>query len=213
MDGTGSVHIIDDDEAIRDALSTLLEQAGLIPIAHASAASFLEDVGNGDCGCVITDVRMPGTTGIDLLHRMAEIDRVLPVIIITGHSDVPLAVEALKSGAFDFIEKPFDGDQIVERVLAALDMREKARRSEQTRADAASRIAALTHREHDVLEGLIAGHANKVIAHNLGISPRTVEIYRANVMHKLKVSSLSELVRLTFVAEGLLHTDAPTTAD
>ncbi|MDQ0316697.1 response regulator FixJ [Amorphus orientalis] len=204
----GLVHIIDDDESVRDALSMLLQQAGMRTAVHPSAGSFLDASSEGEFGCVVTDVRMPGMTGIDLLRKMSEIDRVVPVIIVTGHSDVPLAVEALKSGAFDFIEKPFDADRIVETVRAALDFREKARRSEETRAEVAGRMSSLTVREREVLEGLVAGHANKVIAQNLGISPRTVEIYRANVMHKLQASSLSELVRLSFVADGLLDADA-----
>jgi two-component system response regulator FixJ len=145
---------------------------------------------------------MPGMSGIDLLHRLREADRHLPVIVMTGHGDIPMAVEALKAGAFDFIEKPFPDEQMISAVRAALDYRTRARRRDADRAGVLVRMESLTQRERDVFEGLVAGHPNKVIAHDLGISPRTVEIYRANVMAKLNAGSLSDVVRMAFIARA-----------
>jgi two-component system response regulator FixJ len=143
---------------------------------------------------------MPGLTGIDLLRRLQEMQIGLPVIVITGHGDVPLAVEAMKCGAVDFLEKPFDDDVLLASVRAALNRSEESAAVEAERAEIRARIGALTQRERDVLEGLVAGHPNKIIAFKLEISPRTVEIYRANLMTKMKAGSLSELVRMTLVA-------------
>jgi two-component system response regulator FixJ len=143
---------------------------------------------------------MPGISGIDLLRRLKEMGLRLPVIVITGHGDVPLAVEAMKFGALDFLEKPFDDDVLLASVRSALDRSEASAQLETERAEIRARIALLTNREHEVLDGLVAGHPNKIIAFDLKISPRTVEIYRANVMTKMKAGSLSELVRMALVA-------------
>ena len=152
-------------------------------------------------GCIITDVRMPGLSGMELLRRLQEMRIGLPVIVITGHGDVPLAVEAMKCGAVDFIEKPFDDDVLLAvGARARSTARRKARRSRARAPRFARRIAALTQRERDVLEGLVAGHPNKIIAFKLEISPRTVEIYRANLMTKMKAGSLSELVRMALAS-------------
>jgi two-component system response regulator FixJ len=149
---------------------------------------------------------MPGMTGIELLQHLQEKSVPMPVIVITGHGDVPLAVEAMKSGAADFIEKPFDDEILLAAVHSALNRQESARREDTEKERIASKLAALSQRERQVLDGLIAGHANKVIAYDLGISPRTVEIYRANVMTKMEAASLSELVRMALTA-GVL--DSP----
>jgi two-component system, LuxR family, response regulator FixJ len=197
------VHVIDDDQASRDSLSFLLQTASIDVQTHSSATAFLDRLAELQAGCVITDVRMPGLSGIDLLRKLKDLDMDVPVIVITGHGDVPLAVEAMKIGAADFLEKPFDDEVLLASVRSALRQRagEQKRHSERTEIDA--RLAALSNRERDVLTGLVAGRANKQIAYDLGISPRTVEIYRANLMNKMQAGSLSELVRMALIA-GML---------
>jgi two-component system, LuxR family, response regulator FixJ len=199
MTADPDVHVIDDDEAVRESIDFLLRSAGLSVRTYDSATSFLDAAPRITAGCIITDVRMPGLSGIDLLGRLQEMQIGLPVIVITGHGDVPLAVEAMKCGAVDFLEKPFDDDVLLASVRAALDRSEESVAVEAERAEIRARIAALTQRERDVLEGLVAGHPNKIIAFKLEISPRTVEIYRANLMTKMKAGSLSELVRMALV--------------
>lgn len=196
------VHVIDDDEAVRESVSFLLDSAGIVSRTYASASLFLSAYEPGEFGCVVTDVRMPGTTGIDLLRRLADIGSTTPVIVITGHADVPLAVEAMKLGAADFIEKPFDDEVLIASVRSALARARQGDRLEAERATATGRIATLSGRERDVLEGLVAGKPNKMIAFDLGISARTVEVYRANVMTKMQAASLSELVRMALMASG-----------
>ncbi len=154
-------------------------------------------------GCIITDVRMPGMSGLDLLRHLSASGNTLPLIIITGHGDVPLAVEAMKLGALDFIEKPFDDEVLLSSVRSALAHAENGGQSEAATAEAVSRIAKLSGRERDVLSGLVAGKPNKTIAFDLGISPRTVEVYRASLMTKMQAASLSHLVRMTLLASGL----------
>jgi two-component system response regulator FixJ len=191
------VHIVDDDEAVRQSLAFLLSTAGTPVRVYESATSFLEALPSLQPGCLITDVRMPDMTGIELLRRLKSKSIGLPVIVITGHGDIPLAVEAMKSGAIDFIEKPFAEEAILKAVRAAEERAKgKGRRSEDDTAVAA-RLASLSERERQVLDGLVLGNANKIIAHELGISPRTVEVYRANVMSKMQAKSLSELIRMT----------------
>jgi two-component system, LuxR family, response regulator FixJ len=198
------VHVIDDDEASRQSLAFLLESAQIGVRTYASATMFLDLVTGMSAGCIVTDVRMPGMSGIDLLRRLKELGIEVPVIVITGHGDVPLAVEAMKIGAADFLEKPFDDEVLLASVRSALRQSdgEKKRHSERSEID--TRLAALSNRERDVLTGLVAGRANKQIAYDLGISPRTVEIYRANLMNKMHAGSLSELVRMALVA-GMLE--------
>jgi two-component system, LuxR family, response regulator FixJ len=193
------VHVIDDDEASRQSLAFLLQAANVEVQTHASATAFLDQLPELSAGCVITDVRMPGLSGIDLLRRLRELHFAAPVIVMTGHGDVPLAVEAMKIGAVDFLEKPFDDEALLASVRLALHQQEGARTRDMARAEIDSRIAALSNRERDVLAGLVAGRANKQIAYDLGISPRTVEIYRANLMNKMQAGSLSELVRMALV--------------
>lgn len=195
------VHVIDDDPAVRDSLSFLLETADLRARTYESAAAFLEALPQVQRGCVVTDVRMPDMTGIELVKRLKADGFRLPIVMITGHADVPLAVEAMKAGVADFIEKPFDDEVLLAAIHTALSEDEKDRRGAAETAEIAMRMASLSGREHEVLHGLVAGHANKVIAYDLGISPRTVEIYRANVMTKMKAASLSELVRMAMLAE------------
>lgn len=195
------VHVIDDDAAIRDSLCFLLETADLKAKAYESAVAFLEALPEVGGGCVVTDVRMPEMTGIELVRRLKTSGFSLPIVMITGHADVPLAVEAMKAGVADFIEKPFDDEVLLSAVRAALSQGEKDRQGQAESAEIAARVASLSGREREVLGGLVAGHANKVIAYDLGISPRTVEIYRANVMTKMKAASLSELVRMAMLAE------------
>jgi len=197
------VHVVDDDEAMRESLSFLLETAGLAVCTYESPTAFLAALPLEQPACLVTDIRMPEMTGIDLLRHLNATGHQLPVIVITGHGDVSLAVEAMKLGAADFIEKPFDDEVLLAAINAA---RERLRQSGPTdgeREAARSRLASLSKREREVLDGLVAGHPNKTIAFDLGISPRTVEVYRANLMTKLQASSLSDLVRTALLAEGL----------
>jgi two-component system response regulator FixJ len=203
MSGKELVHIIDDDDALRDSLSFLLSTAGIATIAHDSAAAYLSDTRRSASGCIITDVRMPGISGIDLLRKLKADGSSVPVIVMTGHGDVPLAVEAMKLGAFDFLEKPFDDEALLASVRSALGHREKHSMQEKERKHIEERLAQLSARERQVLDGLVAGQANKVIAYELGISPRTVEIYRANVMTKMQAASLSDLVRMALISGAL----------
>jgi two-component system response regulator FixJ len=198
------IYVIDDDDAVRQSLEFLLKTAGLTARGFESAKAFLEILPQIRSGCIITDVRMPDVTGIDLLRRIKELKLDLPVIVITGHGDIALAVEAMKIGAVDFLEKPFDDDLLLAAVRAALNREADAAKRKAEHGDIHDRLAALSNRERQVLEGLVAGKANKTIAFDLSISPRTVEIYRANVMTKMAANSLSDLVRMAMVA-GMLE--------
>lgn len=196
------IHVIDDDEAVRNSLEFMLSTSGHNVTTFASADEFLAVAATVEPGYVLTDIRMPGLSGIELIGQLkaAGLGGRFPVVVITGHGDVPVAVEAMKAGAVDFLEKPFDE----ERLMTALETCARATRSggvhDADRVDALQRMATLSGREREVLNGLVAGHPNKVIAFDLGISPRTVEVYRANVMTKMRVNSLSELVRLAMIA-------------
>jgi two-component system response regulator FixJ len=194
------VHIIDDDLDVRQSLAFLLGTAGMTVRVHDSAVSFLDNLATIQDGCIVTDVRMPGIDGIELLRRLKAANSRLPVIVMTGHGDISLAVQAMKAGAVDFIEKPFDDEVMLAGIKAAL----ARRRSEQQEGSAVSeihqRLKLLTERERQVLGGLVAGKPNKIIAYDLGISARTVEIYRANVMSKMQADSLSALVRMALQA-------------
>jgi two-component system response regulator FixJ len=208
MAGDAVVHVVDDDVAVRQSLSFLLASDGLPVRLHDSAVAFLDAVTEAPTGCIVTDVRMPGIDGIEFLRRLRARGIALPVIVMTGHADVPLAVEAMKQGAVDFIEKPFDDDLFLAAVRAALQRQEQNAHRAAQRAEVLARFESLSERERQVLDGLVAGKANKVIAHDLGISPRTVEIYRANVMTKTQAGSLSELVRMALLA-GISSGDGP----
>ena len=197
------VHVIDDDEALRESLAFLLRTADIEAKSYASVAAFLDALPLKGLTCIITDVRMPGLSGIDLLRRVKELGIEVPVIVITGHGDVPLAVEAMRFGALDFLEKPFDDEILLQSVRAALRQQAGAAKRQSERAEIEGRLAVLSPRERDVLGGLVAGRANKQIAFDLGISPRTVEIYRANLMDKMQAGSLSDLVRMALIV-GML---------
>lgn len=194
------VHVIDDDEAARESLEFLLRSARIQVRTYDSARTFLQNLSSVHTGCIITDVRMPDLSGIDLLRKLRDMNFGVPVIVITGHGDVPLAVEAMRIGAIDFLEKPYDDEELLASVRSALGEGDKGRAQSREKADLHERLSTLSHREREVLEGLVAGQPNKIIAYNLGISPRTVEIYRANVMTKMKAGSLSDLVRMTLIA-------------
>ena len=194
------VHVIDDDSAARDSLEFLLRSHEIEAHTYESANSFLAKLPVIGGGCIITDVRMPGVSGVELLHRLNELQIRIPVIVITGHGDLQLAVQAMKQGAVDFLEKPFDDEVLIAAVRSALERWQKGALEQVEREQVHERLASLTRREREVLQGLLAGKANKVIAHDLDISPRTVEIYRANVMNKMKATSLSELVRMGLMA-------------
>jgi two-component system response regulator FixJ len=197
------VYVIDDDPAMRDSLDFLLGAAGLKARLFESAVSFLEALPTLEHGCIVSDVRMPNLDGLELLRRLRESNKSLPIIIMTGHGDIPLAVEAMKLGAIDFIEKPFEDDRLIGTITTALSGAAQRHKGDAVAADIASRIASLSPRERQVLEGLIAGLSNKLIARDYDISPRTIEVYRANVMTKMQASSVSELVRFA-IRGGLL---------
>jgi len=194
----GVVHIVDDDDAVRQSLAFLLSSAGLPVRLYDSASAFLAGLATPQGGCLITDIRLPGMSGIDLLKTMREKALSMPAIVITGHGDVPLAVEAMKAGAVDFIEKPFEEEAILSAVRRAL---EQIPDENGNGNIVAARLATLSERERQVLDGLVAGQPNKTIAHGLGISPRTVEVYRANLMAKMQAKSLSELIRMAILAD------------
>ncbi|MCL2714077.1 MAG: response regulator FixJ [Alphaproteobacteria bacterium] len=195
-----NVYVIDDDEAMRDSLKFLLESAGFCVQTFATAQRFLDVLRDLAFGCVVSDMRMPGMDGIGLLKRMKAGHSGFPIVIMTGHGDIPLAVEAMKLGAVDFVEKPFEDDHLTIMIETAIRDAEPAARNEAITLDITTRVASLSPREHQVMEGLIAGLSNKLIARQFDISPRTIEVYRANVMTKMQASSLSELVRLAMRA-------------
>ena len=194
------VHLIDDDEAVRASLSFVLEMNDLPARTYGSAPEFLKIADRLTNGCVVTDVRMPEMSGLDLVRRLKERGFALPVIVITGHGDVPLAVEAMRAGVIDFIEKPFDDEVLVTSIRRALDVRAETAAQAEERQRFEQMLATLSGREKDVLRGVVAGKMNKVIAFELGISPRTVEVYRANVMSKTQANGLSDLVRIALLA-------------
>jgi len=195
-----TIHIIDDDAAVRESLAFLLEVQGFASRIHESAIHFLGVIESQSLDCVVTDIRMPDMTGLELVEKLKERGFTCPVIVITGHGDVPLAVEAMKAGVVDFIEKPFSDDLFLDAIRSALER--KTLDPGRARSDAVERLTSLTPRERDVLIGVVAGKANKLIAHDLSISPRTVEIYRANLMSKTGARSVAELMRIA-VAAGL----------
>jgi len=204
MTTKGHIYVIDDDAAMRDSLNFLLDSAGFGVTLFDDAQAFLDALPGLTFGCVVSDVRMPGIDGIELLKRMKAQQSPFPILIMTGHGDVPLAVEAMKLGAVDFLEKPFEDDRLTVMIESAIRQAEPTARSEAVAQDIAARVASLSPRERQVMEGLIAGLSNKLIAREYDISPRTIEVYRANVMTKMQANSLSELVRLAMRA-GMLN--------
>lgn len=203
MTTKGMIYVIDDDDAMRDSLNFLLDSSGYSVTLFDDAQRFMEALPGLAFGCVVSDVRMPGIDGIELLKRMKAQHSPFPILIMTGHGDVPLAVEAMKLGAVDFLEKPFEDDRLVAMIETAIRQAEPAAKSEAIAQDVAARVASLSPRERQVMEGLVAGLSNKLIARDYDISPRTIEVYRANVMTKMQAGSLSELVRLAMRA-GML---------
>ena len=201
MAGSAVVHVIDDDESVRHALAFLLATSGMAVQVHESGTAFLETLDKLQGGCVLTDIRMPGIDGLELQRRLIERGIKLPVIVMTGHGDVPLAVEAMKAGALDFIEKPFDDNVLLTAIRSALDRYNEEGQRETEATQITAKLNALSARERQVLEGLVAGRPNKTIAYDLDISPRTVEIHRANVMTKMGAGSLSELVRMALLVD------------
>lgn len=199
MPNSAIVHLVDDDEEVRRALAFLLGTAGLAVRVYESADSLLAKLSSVSGGCIVSDVRMPGMSGIQLLQVLKEKQIGLPVIIMTGHADIALAVEAMKAGAMDFLEKPFDDETLIGAIHSVLNHQQNPW-NESGNAEIRARLATLSDREKQVLEGLLKGHPNKTTAYDLGISPRTVEVHRANVMRKMAASSLSELVRMSLAA-------------
>ena len=190
------IHVIDDDAAMRDSLRFLLESAGFAAQTYETAMEFLEASPDLAGGCIVTDIRMPGMSGLDLVRHLKARNVNLPIVMITGHGDVPLAVESMKAGVADFLEKPFNDEALLRAINSAIAQPSPADASEPFKA----LLANLSPREVDVLHGVVDGKANKVIAFELGISPRTVEVYRANVMTKTRAGGLAELVRMALVA-------------
>jgi RNA polymerase sigma factor (sigma-70 family) len=197
---TQLVYIVDDDEALRDSLIWLLESTGLESVAFDSAEAFLRAYHPAMNGCLVLDIRMPGMSGLELHEKLIAMHATLPVIFITGHGDVPMAVSALKKGAVDFIEKPFNDQEMVKLIRSALAEDTKHHDSRQQEADAQRRIEGLTPREREVLDLIVAGRLNKQIADDLGISIKTVEVHRARVMEKMGVHSLAELVQHVLIS-------------
>jgi RNA polymerase sigma factor (sigma-70 family) len=191
-----TVFVVDDDVAVRDALSWLIKSVGLNVETYGSAQEFLENYKSERSGCLVLDVRMPGMSGLELQEKLTADKIALPVIVVTGHGDVPMAVRAVKAGAFDFIEKPFNDQVLLDRIQQALKSEQEIRKIEEKRAEIGERLALLTPREREVLDMVVMGNPNKVIASELGISCRTVEIHRGRVMEKMKAGSLSDLVRI-----------------
>jgi two-component system response regulator FixJ len=199
----GKVYVIDDDEAMRHSLEFLLSSTDFEVALFESAQAFLDKLGSLDFGCVVSDIRMPGIDGMELLRRLKVGNSGFPVIIMTGHGDVPLAVEAMKLGAVDFLEKPFEDDLLIGMIASGLKRAEPEAKNEAITREIAERVATLSPRERQVMDGLVAGLSNKAIAREYDISPRTIEVYRANVMTKMQAGSLSELVRLAMRAGAL----------
>jgi two-component system response regulator FixJ len=200
VDSNGIVYVIDDDSALRDSFSFLLVSSGFSVQLFDSAEAFLAAAPPLTEGCILTDVRMPGLDGIELLHRLRESGHAIPLIIMTGHGDVSLAVKAMKLGATDFLEKPFDGDALIKVVRSAFLTKSPGAAIDALSAELMSRLASLSQRESQVLKGLVNGKTNKEIAREFDLSPRTVEVYRAKLMTKMLAGSISELVRFAIKA-------------
>jgi len=195
-----SIFVVDDDEAVRESLVLLLETSGHRVAAYASGEAFLAALKPDADGCLLVDVRMPGIGGLEVQEELGRRGSAVPAIIMTGHADVPLAVRAMRAGAADFIEKPFTDETILASIERALRQGEARRQDRARNAEVLAHVERLTEREREVLDELVAGHPNKVIAHHLSISPRTVEIHRARVMEKMQARNLSELVRMALAA-------------
>jgi two-component system response regulator FixJ len=209
MASNAVVHLIDDDDSVRHAVAFLLTTAGHAVRVYESGLAFLDALKTLQPGCIVSDLRMPGIDGLELQRHLKAANVILPVIIMTGHADVPLAVEAMKAGAVDFIEKPFDDQRLLSAIAMALDRFFKSEKFEAEVTQVQAKLAALSAREQQVLKGLLLGHPNKTIAYDLNLSPRTVEVHRANVMSKMGASSLSELIRMSLLSKRLIPDQGP----
>ena len=204
MNAPACVHVVDDDAAVRDALRALLGSVSIKAQTYATASDFLEVASPGMGGCLVADVRMPGMNGLELLHTLNERGIVIPVVIITGHGDVPIAVRAMKAGAIDFLLKPFNEQDLLDRILASLQSHDHANRQSQDKDQASARFAELTPREREVLAQIMNCQHSKGIAHILGISEKTVDVHRFNIMRKTGVRNLSELIQLRLQAGNMI---------
>ncbi len=191
-----TVYIVDDDDAVRDSLADLVDSVGLATREFASAQDFLEAYDPNRSGCLVLDIRMPGMSGLDLQDRLCDLQSSLPIIFITGHGDIPMAVRAMQRGAVDFIQKPFRDQELLDRINQALEKGTQTLALQEARNEVSDRIHSLTHREREVMEMIVEGRANKVIAIDLGLSQRTVELHRARVMEKMHARTLADLVRM-----------------
>jgi len=200
MNGQANVFVVDDDQAMRNSLKWLIESVGMHVEIFASATDFIHNYYPGRAGCLLLDVRMPGMSGLELQQHFLENQINIPIIIITGHGDVPMAVRAMKSGAVDFIEKPFNDELLLESIRNALNLDVERRAAQAGRAEIAARLAQLTPREHEVMEMVTDGKSNKDIAHTLGVSAKTVEAHRARVMERMDARSLADLVKMAVTA-------------
>ena len=199
-EATRTVHVVDDDEAIRQSVGFLLRKAGYAVETYAAGTVFLKSVSRQTPGCLLLDVRMPEIDGLEVQERLAQQGIAMPVVMLTGHGDVTLAVRAIKAGAIEFLEKPFERAALLAAIEAALDHAARAGRGQLAAVDATTRLAALTTREGEVLSGMVTGQPNKLIAYDLGIATRTVEVHRARLMEKLSARSLSDVLRIAFAA-------------
>ncbi|NOX69679.1 MAG: response regulator transcription factor [Gammaproteobacteria bacterium] len=195
-----TVYVVDDDQAIRHAMELLMRSVGLDYEIFHSADQFLERYTDEFAGCLVLDIRMPGLGGLELQQKLLELDSSLPIIFITGHGDVPMAVEAMQKGAVDFIQKPFRDQELLDRIGEALKSDREMRSAREEKAEVSARLEKLTKREHEVLDLVVTGKPNKIIAYELGVSQRTVEIHRARVMEKMEAKSLADLVRMHMTA-------------
>lgn len=198
----GTVFIVDDNAAVRDAIRWLVEQVGLTARTYGAAQEFLSAYRPGVRGCLVLDIRMPGMSGLDLQERLLKVGATLPIIFVTGHGDVPVTVRAMKAGAFDFLQKPFNDNMLLDAIFAAIRQSEEMRAEEERRAQAAQGLAALTAREREVLRLLRGGKSSKLIAADMGISVRTVEGHRANIMDKMNARTVGQLVEMVINAKS-----------
>jgi len=199
-----TVYVVEDDEAVRDSLELLLKSDGKPVKTYESANAFLKDYSDKMAGCIVLDIRMPGMDGMELQKKLNEKHSILPIIFVTGHGDVPMAVDAMKEGAVDFIQKPYREEALLEKIEAALEQDLEQRKTLDEKQEIIRRVKSLTPREAEIMDRMIAGQANKVIAIELEISQRTVEIHRSRVMHKMGTHSLAHLVRMVLSVKDLI---------
>lgn len=199
-----TVYVVEDDEAVRDSLELLLKSDGKPVKTYDNANAFLKDYSEKMAGCIVLDIRMPGMDGMELQKKLNDKHSILPIIFVTGHGDVPMAVDAMKEGAVDFIQKPYREEALLQKIEAALEQDQEQRKTLGEKQEILRRVKSLTPREHEIMDRMIAGQANKVIAIELEISQRTVEIHRSRVMHKMGTHSLAHLVRMVLSVKDLI---------